>query len=102
MSETDIMRDIRQAVNATERASLFRNNVGFDEAKSIKYGLSKGSADLIGFMHKTGQFISVEVKTPKGRLDNAQKAWMNFVIDRGGIAIVARSVGEALVQLGLG
>jgi len=95
MSETDIMRAIRVAVNATGKATLWRNNVGFDKDKKVKYGLGKGSADLVGFLHSTGRILAVEVKTSVGRLSPEQKAYLSFVAERGGIAGVARSVEEA-------
>jgi len=95
------MRDIRFAVNSTGKATLFRNNVGFDESKKIKYGLGKGSADLVGFIHATGQFLAIEVKTPVGRLSKEQKAFISFVNARGGRAFVARSVTAALSALGM-
>jgi hypothetical protein len=99
MSETKIMRDIRNAISATGRATLWRNNVGFDAATQVKYGLGKGSADLVGFIYETGRFFAIEVKTPRGRLSSEQKCWIEFVLAHGGYACVARSVDDALKEL---
>ena len=41
-------------------------------------------------------FTSIEVKTPTGRIRPEQQQWLNAVQAAGGIAGVARSVGEAM------
>lgn len=93
------MRAIRVAVNSTGKATLFRNNCGYDADKRVKYGLGVGSADLVGFVHATGRFIAMEIKTPTGRLSKEQRLWIRFVNEHGGYACVARSVPEALEHL---
>lgn len=98
-TETEIMRDIREAVNATGKATLWRNSVGYDSTTRVKYGLGVGSADLVGFMHETGQMIAIEVKTPVGRLSKEQKLWLAFCAAKGARVGVARSVEEALAIL---
>jgi hypothetical protein len=72
----------------------------------VQFGLARGSADLIGYRTITitpdmvGQqvavFLSIEVKTPTGRIRPEQQAWMDTVQAAGGIAGVARSVEDAL------
>ena len=72
----------------------------------MQFGLCKGSADLIGWKQVTvtpemvGQqvavFLSIEVKTPTGRIRPEQQAWLETVQAAGGIAGVARSVEDAL------
>ena len=72
----------------------------------MQFGLCKGSADLIGYRTITitpdmvGQqvavFLSIEVKTPTGRIRPEQQAWMETIQAAGGIAGVARSVEDAL------
>ncbi len=93
------MREIREAVNRTQTATLWRNNVGFDKETRVKYGLGVGSADLVGFIHSTGRFFAIEVKTPTGRIRKEQKLWIDFVNSRGGYACIARSVAEGLEHL---
>ena len=41
-------------------------------------------------------FLSIEVKTPTGRIRPEQQAWLETVQAAGGIAGVARSVEDAL------
>ena len=94
------MNEIRAAVNKTNRATLWRNQVGFDAQNKVKYGLGVGSADLVGLIHKNGRLFAIEVKTPTGRISDEQKAWIAVINARGGYAAVARSVDEALVHLG--
>jgi len=72
----------------------------------VTFGLCKGSADLIGWRSVTitpemvGQqvavFTSIEVKSSSGRVKPEQQQWLNAVQAAGGIAGVARSVGEAM------
>ena len=77
---------------------LWRNNVGkyaTVDGGYVAYGLGVGSADLVGLVIGTGQFIACEIKTPVGRLSLEQKAWLGYVRKVGGIAEVLRSVEEA-------
>ena len=46
-------------------------------------------------------FTSIEVKTPTGRIRPEQQQWLNAVQAAGGIAGVARSVGEAMDLLSI-
>ena len=72
----------------------------------MQFGLCKGSADLIGYRTVTitpdmvGQqvavFLSIEVKTPTGRIRPEQQQWLETIQAAGGIAGVARSVEDAL------
>lgn len=111
MKETEIQQRIRGVLNnRTSPCRLFRNNVGsYQDPKNpkrwIDYGLCVGSADLIGIEKRivtpemvgqaVGIFLAVEVKTPKGRLSDEQKAWLGMVRAFGGEAHVMRSVEEA-------
>lgn len=61
----------------------------------IKYGLCKGSSDVIG-LTPSGQFLAVEVKTATGRVRPEQELFIAAVKRAGGRAGVARSVSEAL------
>jgi hypothetical protein len=103
-----IQQHIRIACS-TGATRLFRNNTGTlrdQHGRPVQFGLCKGSADLIGWKQVTvtpemvGQqvavFLSIEVKTPTGRIRPEQRAWMETVQSAGGIAGVARSVEDAL------
>jgi hypothetical protein len=72
----------------------------------VRFGLHKGSSDLIGITPVTitpdmigkrmGIFTAIEVKTPKGKPTDEQINFIQRVRDLGGFAGVARSVEEAL------
>lgn len=107
MRESTIQNKIRVAVSRLG-SRLFRNNVGVATTESghtIRFGLCKGSSDLIGWtpveitQEMVGQqvavFTAVEVKTPKGRVSKEQQAFLDAVLDAGGIGTVARSAEEA-------
>ncbi len=108
MTEQRIQQQIRIACS-TGDTRLFRNNTGTlrdQHGRPVQFGLCKGSADLIGWRTVTvtpdmvGQriavFLSIEVKTPTGRLRPEQQQWLDAVQAAGGIAGVARSVEDAL------
>lgn len=85
---------------------VFRNNVGqLLDARGVpvRYGLMVGSGDLIGWRPVTitpemvgqtlAQFVSLEVKGPRGVVSEAQQRWAGMVERAGGLAIVARGEG---------
>ena len=107
MGEQRIQQEIRIACS-TGDTRLFRNNTGTlkdQHGRPVQFGLCKGSADLIGWKRVTitpdmvGQqvavFLSIEVKTPAGRIRPEQQQWLDAVQAAGGIAGVARSVEDA-------
>jgi len=77
---------------------VWRNNTGvLKDARGIpiKFGLCKGSSDLIGIA-PGGVFFAVEVKTPTGRASPAQTNFIAAVIRAGGRAGIARSPDDAI------
>ncbi len=74
-------------------------------AQRMSFGLSAGSGDLIGYRQVTigpehvgmtlAQFLSVEVKTDKGRVRPEQVNWLEHINQAGGLAVVARSLSDA-------
>lgn len=100
--ETTIQNDIE--VYLSENGFIiFRNNVGGwkdEHGRLIRYGLFKGSSDLIGLKpiiiteeylgKKIAQFCAIETKTNLGSLSPAQKRFLNMVRYNGGICGVAR------------
>ena len=72
---------------------LFRNQVGQlpdpRTGRYVQFGLAKGSSDLIGFKkikitedmigQEIAQFVSIEIKTEKGKLTPQQKNWLTSV-----------------------
>ena len=61
----------------------------------IKYGLCKGSSDIIGIC-PDGKFLAVEVKSASGRLRPEQSTFIKTVKAKGGRAGIARTPEEAL------
>lgn len=76
---------------------LYRDgtSVTLRDARYIKFGLHKGSSDIIGWTGD-GRFLAVEVKTAKGRATPEQINFVNAVISKGGVAFFARSPEEAV------
>ena len=71
----------------------------------IKYGLTPGSADLIGFKKvkitpdmvgkEVAQFLSIEIKPEGANVKPNQNNWMIFIKRFGGLAGIAWSVLDA-------
>ena len=107
MTETEILRQIQGLSRGKIR--LFRNNVGFDAANRVKYGLAPGSSDLIGWKtititpHHVGReiaiFTAIEVKKPGGRISPEQKNFVDYVDECGGLSGICFSVEEAIELL---
>jgi len=98
MKESDIQRTIMKRL--TRFGRIFRNNVGMawgKDGRPIRFGLAKGSSDLIGWTEIDGVavFTAVEVKTKKGKPTEAQLNFIEVVRRSGGIAGIARSDDEA-------
>lgn len=101
--EANLMRRLMVAVG--RRATLFRNNQGvamYPDGSAVRYGVANpGGSDLIGWTTRTitpdmvgrkvALFTAIEVKTPTGRLTDAQEHFLETVNRAGGIGIVARS-----------
>lgn len=96
MNETELMNAIRATLNRMPGVRFFRNNVGLarTEHGAIVYGLGRGSGDLIGLVN--GRFVSLEVKTPQGRVQDDQLLWANAIKELGGYAAIVRSVKQAV------
>jgi len=88
---------------------LLPGDVVIRNARRVKFGLHEGSSDLIGWRrvlitpamvgHWIAQFLSVEIKTQRGRVSEAQEAWANVVDMHGGCAGVVRSVDDARMMV---
>ena len=109
-SETKIQQEIRLALGQRSVLRLFRNETGKlpdpRTGRWVQFGLAKGSSDLIGFKtvkitpemigKEIAQFVSIEIKTERGKLTDIQKNWLQKVQSSGGIVGVARTVKDAL------
>lgn len=119
--ESPLLHAIRAALAREPGVTIWRNNVGVDTSRGVRYGLGVGSADLVGLVvvhcptcnapHSSpaclsglharalGRFFALEVKTAAGRLSREQKIWQGAVTHAGGFSAVVRSVDEALAAL---
>lgn len=101
------MRAILAALGAERDLYLMRNQVGgserFDvdtnEVRHERYGLAKGSSDLVGILAPSGRWFCLEVKTQTGSLDEDQRKWLALARRFGAFACVVRSVDEAVAAL---
>jgi len=105
--ETNILKRIQ--IRASELgARLFRNQVGsyrLADGRFISSGLCKGSSDLIGWTpiiitadmvgKPVAVFTAIEVKAPKGRVQDNQVKFIDQVVLAGGYAGIARSNEDA-------
>jgi hypothetical protein len=109
--ETIVQNEIRLAISSPS-VRMFRNNVGAfknEAGRLVEYGLGKGSSDLVGFVVREitpemvgksiAVFAAIEVKTNSGRVSNTQKAFIDMVRNKGGLAGVARSIDDAKAML---
>lgn len=119
MTESELQALILRAAGSKHHVRLFRNQVGegyvgkalrdpegvfLSDARHVRMGLFPGSGDLIGWRtinitsemigRRIAQFISVEVKTPTGKIRPDQRNWMEQINAAGGMAIIARAVSD--------
>jgi hypothetical protein len=93
--------DIRDAVNASGLAVLFRNDAIYDGRTQRRPPWGLGSPDLVGYLIGSGRCCGIEVKTGDGKLSREQRCW-HGAAQRGGVLVVeARSVDEAMWLLKL-
>lgn len=110
IKERDIQNEIRLAVSP--HAIMLRVNSGTFwqgtrvwDARRNQYiltdirpaaGAPKGTSDLIGIRRDDGKFVAIECKTPRGRLREDQKLFIDAILKSNGIAGIARSAEDAL------
>jgi hypothetical protein len=75
-----------------ETSGYYDASRGFYRKRKSKF-FFKGTLDIVGC--KAGEFFSIEVKTPKGRVSPEQKAFISFIVGAGGKATVCRSLADA-------
>ena len=94
-SESELQQQIRIALGTEPGLVLWRNSVGVADVggRVQRFGLCKGSADLIGILD--GRFVALEVKTERGRVSPEQQLFLDLVRRRGGFAAVVRSIDDA-------
>lgn len=120
MTESELQALILRAAGGLPHVRVFRNQVGegyvgkalrdaegvfLRDARHVRMGLFPGSGDLIGWRTlrvtpdmvgtSIAQFLSIEVKTPTGKVRPDQSNWLAQVNQAGGHAIIARSIIDA-------
>ena len=97
--EAEILSSVLQALNfypSVVWAHRFNSGayaVGEGNARRfIRFGFP-GCPDILGML-KCGKLLAIEVKTPTGRVSDAQAAFLETVSIHGGLAFVARSVSD--------
>jgi hypothetical protein len=116
-TEKDVMEMIRNITSYRKDIQLFRNNVGVAAAYNfktrslrkplqiIRYGLTQGSGDFIGYKtveikpddvgKKVAVFLSVEAKNPnKHLISEEQKQFQEQVNNDGGIALIVKNMED--------
>jgi len=118
-TESNIQRDVMLACSE-QGDTVWRNNTGVAwqgrdvrrqgrdllliDARPVRFGLAKGSSDLIGIRpvvitpemvgRTVGVFLALEVKAPKGRVTAEQARFGAHVETRGGVFAVVRGVED--------
>lgn len=83
---------------------FWRANTGAGIAPSGQFMRSglKGQGDFLGLQAPEGRFIGIECKRERGgKLSRDQERFLENVRRHGGIAIVARSVDDVAIALGV-
>jgi hypothetical protein len=95
MRESILQDSIRLALGREPDLVLWRNNIGFDPERRVRYGVGgPGGADLIGIFR--GRLVAVEIKTETGRQSAEQREFEQLVKRKGGVYVVLRSEQQAL------
>ena len=101
MREADIQNTIRMALS--KHGIVLRLNNGqfmTKDGREIRSGLPPGTSDLL-FIGR-GYIAFIEVKTPDGRVSEAQQRFITTMQQYGHRAGIARSVEDALYIIGEG
>lgn len=100
MKESDILQSVR--LRASQLGCvLFRNNSGMlynKDGTPVRYGLAKGSSDLIGWRAignpPIAQFLAFEIKRPGCKPTPEQVVFLDNVSKAGGIAAVVTDASQ--------
>lgn len=107
MTENQIQREIKDGLNKLDGVTIYRNNVGVVKSggRWIRFGLCKGSSDLIGYAEveitpdmvgeTVAVFTALEVKKPGGEVSDDQMRFISDVQESRGIGAIVTSLEEA-------
>jgi len=106
VSETALSRAIREAVNLSGLAVVWRAQAGRVRVAGGWMRLAPpGMPDLVGYLSDgTGRFVAIEVKVPGHRTDRSrrgtQQAWRERIAQAGGVALEVESAAQAVREVG--
>jgi hypothetical protein len=98
MNELELQSRIRLALGKRSDCVFWRNAVGVAKThgdRATRYGLCRGSSDLVGFVRPSGRFVALEIKVEGGRVSEDQEKFLTLVNLGGGYGRVVRSIEEA-------
>ncbi len=99
VKESTVLASIRAVLERIPGVIVLRNNVGAAKLRGfwVRFGLGKGSSDLVCIIAPTGRACFIETKRPKGgRLSKEQEQFIANMRAMGAVAGVAHSVDDAL------
>lgn len=107
MSETGIVKSCIQYLRLRGIYAWRQNTAGVFNQKTGGYFFNgtRGVADILGILPQEtehglqGILLCVECKTAKGVVSDSQKAFLTEIEQRGGLALVVRSVDELEAKL---
>lgn len=101
--EGDIVKQCLDYLRVARGFFVWRNNTGGAHLKGghfVRFN-SPGAPDLMALLpasadgrHSAGRLAGVEVKSPRGRLRPAQRAWLEAAGRQGCLAICVRSLDQ--------
>jgi hypothetical protein len=94
LGATGFRANVGQSWTGDEIIRLSNGDVVIKNARPFNTGLPNGFSDIFGLTN-AGRFFAIEVKSPAGRPSQLQHHFLQFILDRGGLAGVARSVSDA-------
>ncbi len=102
MSETQLVKSILDTLawRFKGKAFFWRNSTGALRSPAgalVRFG-AVGSPDILGCL-AGGRLVALEVKTAKGKVSPYQEAWLEEARALGAVALVVRSVDEALAAV---
>lgn len=104
--EAEILSSVLQALNFYPSVAWFvrcnsaAGRLVFPDgtvSQFMRFGFP-GCPDILGML-KGGKLLAIEVKSPTGRVSEAQAAFLETVSAHGGLAFVARSVSDLKQRL---
>jgi hypothetical protein len=96
-----LIRELRLSLGNLPDVVLWPNAGGvatYGQAK-VRYGLAKGSSDLVGILAPSGRWLALEVKTGDAVTTPEQILFLALVRKMGGFACVVRSLAEGFAAI---